>query len=83
MPTALKTQHPPLQNMKVLHFFCFMGHFTLLDPDPYSQCITDLNQRRSMRIRIRIHNTACKVPRKFKIVGKYFILESNSCYLRT
>ncbi len=30
-PSALKREHPALQNMKILYFFLF---FALLDPDP-------------------------------------------------
>jgi hypothetical protein len=66
-PSALKTQHPPLQTRKFFSFFCFIGHFTLLDsdpdPDPHSQYTPDQSQSGSMwiRIPIQIHNTACKV----------------------
>jgi hypothetical protein len=34
-PSALKREHPALQNMKFLNFFHFFGViFALLDPDP-------------------------------------------------
>jgi hypothetical protein len=34
-PTALKREHPALQNMKFLYFFLFLWViFALLDPDP-------------------------------------------------
>jgi hypothetical protein len=34
-PSALKREHPALQNMKILYFFLFLRVvFALLDPDP-------------------------------------------------
>jgi hypothetical protein len=34
-PSALKIEHPALQNMKILYFFLFFWViFDLLDPDP-------------------------------------------------
>jgi hypothetical protein len=37
-PSALKREHPALQNMKILDFFLFFGvFFALLDPDPDPQ----------------------------------------------
>jgi hypothetical protein len=37
-PTALKREHPALQNMKILYFFLFLWViFALLDPDPDRQ----------------------------------------------
>jgi hypothetical protein len=34
-PTALKREHPALQNMKILYFFLYLWViFALLDPDP-------------------------------------------------
>jgi hypothetical protein len=34
-PSALKREHPALQNMKILYFFLFLWViFALLDPDP-------------------------------------------------
>jgi len=36
--SALKREHPALQNMKYLNFFStFVGHYALLDPDPDSE----------------------------------------------
>ncbi len=51
LPSALKREHPTLQNMKFLNFFLFLWViFALLDPDP----LTWLNPN---TIRIRIQNT--------------------------
>jgi hypothetical protein len=37
-PSALKREHPALQNMKILYFFLFLWViFALLDPDPVPQ----------------------------------------------
>jgi hypothetical protein len=37
-PSALKREHPALQNMKFLDFFLFLWViFALLDPDPDSE----------------------------------------------
>jgi hypothetical protein len=37
-PSALKREHPALQNMKILDFFLIFGViFALLDPDPEPQ----------------------------------------------
>jgi hypothetical protein len=35
---AVKRENKALQNMKFLPFFIFVGRFSLLDPDPHSQC---------------------------------------------
>jgi hypothetical protein len=41
-PSALKREHPALQNMKILYFFLFLWViFALLDPDPATQINTD------------------------------------------
>jgi hypothetical protein len=38
-PSALKREHPALQNMKILYFFLFLWViFVLLDPDPQFEC---------------------------------------------
>ncbi len=38
-PSALKREHPALQNMKILYFFLFLWViFALLDPDPQFEC---------------------------------------------
>jgi hypothetical protein len=37
-PSALKREHPVLENMKILDFFLFLWvSFALLDPDPDPQ----------------------------------------------
>jgi hypothetical protein len=41
-PSALKREHPALQNMKILYFFLFWWViFALLDPDPANQINVD------------------------------------------
>ncbi len=41
-PSALKREHPALQNMKILNFFLFSWViFALLDPDPSAQINAD------------------------------------------
>jgi hypothetical protein len=41
-PSALKIEHPALQNMKILYFFLFLWViFALLDPDPATQINAD------------------------------------------
>jgi hypothetical protein len=46
-PSALKREHPALQNMKILDFFLFLGHFCPAirnlnaDPDPATQINAD------------------------------------------
>jgi hypothetical protein len=53
-PSALKSEHPALQNMKFLNFFYFLWViFALLDPD-----LADQNQSGPYPDRIQIHNTA-------------------------
>jgi hypothetical protein len=38
-PSALKREHPALQNMKILYLFQFLWViFALLDPDPHFEC---------------------------------------------
>jgi hypothetical protein len=45
MPSALKREHPALQNMKFLIFSTFVVIFPLLDPDPDSEYgSTDLTE---------------------------------------
>ncbi len=40
--SALKREHPALQNMKILYFFQFFWViFALLDPDPETQIYPD------------------------------------------
>ncbi len=56
-PSALKREHPALQNMKLLNFFefsIFCGHFCLFRSGSGSS--------RSNSKRILIQNTACTVP---------------------
>jgi hypothetical protein len=54
-PSALRREHPALQKMKFIKCFLFFGViFALLDPDPMNLD--------PIRIRIRIHNTACFRP---------------------
>jgi hypothetical protein len=52
-PSALKREHPTLQNMKFLNFFLLLWViFALLDPDPDSKCgsgSTDLIESGSNR----------------------------------
>jgi hypothetical protein len=39
MPSALKNEHPALQNLKILYFLLFLWViFALLDPDPKFEC---------------------------------------------
>jgi hypothetical protein len=41
-PSALKREHPAIQNMKFLHFFLFLWViFALLDPDPATRINAD------------------------------------------
>jgi hypothetical protein len=41
-PTALKREHPALQNMKFLYFYLFLCViFAILDPDPATQINAD------------------------------------------
>jgi hypothetical protein len=41
-PSTLKREHPVLQNMEILYFLFFVGHFfALLDPDPATQISED------------------------------------------
>jgi hypothetical protein len=41
-PSALKREHPAIQNMKFLQFFLFLWViFALLDPDPATQINPD------------------------------------------
>jgi hypothetical protein len=41
-PSALKREHPALQNMKILYFFIFLWViFAHLDPDPTTQINAD------------------------------------------
>jgi hypothetical protein len=51
-PSALKSEHPALQKMKILSFFLFFGHFSpswiririrnlYADPDPTAQINAD------------------------------------------
>jgi hypothetical protein len=41
-PSALKREHPALQNVKILYFFLFLWViFALLDPDPAAQINAD------------------------------------------
>ncbi len=43
-PSALKREHPALQNMKILYFFLFLRViFALLDPDPDPDPTTQIN----------------------------------------
>ncbi len=59
--SALKREHPALQKMKFINFFlCLLVIFALLDPDPDLDTDpgTPLNSD-PIRIRIRIHSTAC------------------------
>jgi hypothetical protein len=38
-PSALKREHPALENMKILYFFLFLWViFALLDPKPHFEC---------------------------------------------
>ncbi len=53
-PSALKREHPEIQNMKFLNFFLFLWvTFALLDPDPDTDPLTWL-----IPDPIRIRNTA-------------------------